>query len=112
MNTLYSYTKEDIITNIFVSTNGEKYIDIQEVEFDNSLVKFDLKIVLNQKALEDKRYYLRLTHNYQNIKGINVDAFRDDNQLIIELKNTMPKDIILNVDNSSKKSSLYLNLDL
>ncbi|WP_164091482.1 sensor histidine kinase [Poseidonibacter lekithochrous] len=112
MNTLFAYTKQDIITNIYVSIEGNKYIDIQEAEFDNSLEKLDFKIVLNKNALEDKKYYLRFTHNYQNIKDINVDAFRDDNQLIIELKKTMPKDIILNMDSSSTKNSLYLSLDL
>lgn len=116
INTLIASTNEntkvDVISNVYASLDGKNYIDINKVKFSDNLKKFDLKIVLNQKALTSEKYFLRITHNYQNIKDINVDAFRDDNELIIELKKNMPKDIIVNIDSTGKKSSLYLNMEL
>lgn len=112
VNTLYSYTKEDVISNIYVSLNNQEYIDIAEIEFTDRIRKFDLKLVLNKEVLENKKYYLRLTHNYKNIKDINVNAFRTDNELIIELNKDIKKEIIIKVDSKSRKNSLLLNLDI
>lgn len=112
LSSLSAFSKVDVISDVYVSFDSEKFINIKNFEVDNNIEKLDFKILFNKKALAESTYFLRLNHNYKNIKDVSVEAFRDDNELIIELNKDTPSEIIIKTDSSTSTSSLFIDIEL
>ena len=113
LSSLFAFSDDPIISKVEVSKDSYTYIDIQNVQNDEEYFqKFYLKIFLDKKIISDKKYYLRLLHNYKNIKDVNVKAFRDDNELIIEVDKHIKDEIIIHVDTTDSKATAYLDLEI
>ena len=109
---LFAFSDDPIISKVEVSKDAKTYIDISTIENESYFDKFHLKLFLNKEIIKNKKYFLRILHNYENIKNINVKAFRDDNELIIEIDKHTQDEIIIEIDTSDSKAGPYLNLEI
>lgn len=108
-----SFSNDPIISKIEVSKDALSYIDISKIENEKEYFQqFYMKIFLDKEIIKDKKYFIRLLHNYENIKNINVDALRDDNELIIEVDKNTKNSIIIHIDTRDTKAPPYLSLEI
>lgn len=108
-----SFSNDPIISKIEVSKDALSYIDISKIENEEEFFQqFYMKIFLDKEIIKDKKYFIRLLHNYENIKDINVNAFRDDNELIIEVDKSTKNSIVIHIDTTDTKAPPYLSLEI
>lgn len=104
---LLAFSKDDIIDEILFSRDNKIYINVNEFDEDKYLNKFFLKIKINKEVLKKETFYLRILHNFNGLKSINVDSKKEDNQALITLDSKTPEDIILEF-----RDGCNLSLDL
>ena len=109
---LYSDNSLGIISKVLVSFDSKVFLDITSIEEEKFKENFDLKIILNKDVIKNEKYYFRLMHSYQSIKGVNVESIRKDNELIIELSKDTKNEIIINIDNNISSDTIFLELEL
>lgn len=109
---LFAFSDDPIISKMEVSKDNKTYIDISTIKDENYFDKFYLKLFLNKDIIQNKKYFLRILHNYKNIKDINIEAFRNDNELIIEIDKLTQNEIVIEIDTSDSKAGPYLNLEI